>query len=47
MNFPAISETGHLECECEALGRQIDQAVYQLFGLTEEVIKIVEGKADA
>ncbi len=47
MNFPAISETGHLERECEALDRQIDQAVYELYVLTEEEIKNVERKEDA
>lgn len=38
------SETARLERECEALDRQIDQAVYELYGLTEEEIKVVEGK---
>ncbi len=38
------SETTRLERECEALERQIDQAVYELYGLTEEEIKVVEGK---
>ena len=33
-----------LERECEALDRQIDQALYELYGLTEEEIKVVEGK---
>ncbi|MBU1299833.1 MAG: hypothetical protein KKB77_11905 [Bacteroidetes bacterium] len=33
-----------LEIQTEALGRQIDNAVYELYGLTEEEIKIVEGK---
>ncbi|HNB58221.1 MAG TPA: hypothetical protein PKV06_14705, partial [bacterium] len=38
------SERDRLEMMCEALDRQIDDAVYQLYGLTEEEIKIVEGK---
>ncbi len=38
------SETTRLERECEALDRQIDQAVYELYGLTEEEIRVVEGK---
>ncbi len=38
------AETSRLERECEALDRQIDQAVYELYGLTEEEIKVVEGK---
>jgi predicted nucleic acid-binding Zn-ribbon protein len=38
------AETTRLERECEALDRQIDQAVYELYGLTEEEIKVVEGK---
>jgi type I restriction-modification system DNA methylase subunit len=32
------------ERECEGLDRQIDERVYELYGLTEEEIKIVEGK---
>lgn len=36
------AETTRLERECETLDRQIDQAVYELYGLTEEEIKIVE-----
>lgn len=36
--------TTRLERECEALDRQIDQAVYELYSLTEEEIKVVEGK---
>ena len=34
-----MSRTLFLECE-----RQIDQMVYELYGLTEDEIKIVEGK---
>ena len=30
--------------ECESLDRQIDQLVCELYGLTEEEIKVVEGK---
>ncbi len=40
------AETSRLERECESLDRQIDQAVYELYGLTEEEIKVVEGKKD-
>jgi hypothetical protein len=32
-----------LNCKCETLDKQIDKLVYQLYGLTEEEIKIVEG----
>ncbi len=35
------AETTRLERECESLDRQIDEAVYQLYGLTEEEIKIM------
>jgi adenine-specific DNA-methyltransferase len=35
------AETTRLERECETLDRQIDQAVYELYGLTEEEIKII------
>ena len=33
-----------LENKCSNLDKQIDKLVYQLYGLTEEEIKIVEGK---
>jgi type I restriction-modification system DNA methylase subunit len=36
------AETTRLERECESLDRQIDQAVYELYGLTEEEIRVVE-----
>ena len=36
----AITNTAH---EKTALQRQIDQLVYELYGLTDEEIKIVEG----
>jgi type I restriction-modification system DNA methylase subunit len=35
-------EATQLEKLCESLDREIDQAVYELYGLTEEEIKIVE-----
>jgi type I restriction-modification system DNA methylase subunit len=38
------SEKNRLDIQIEALDRQIDAAVYELYGLTEEEIKIVEGK---
>jgi len=38
------AEKNRLEIQIEALDRQIDAAVYELYGLTEEEIKIVEGK---
>ncbi len=37
------SDKNYLERKCEQLDKQIDQLVYQLYGLTEEEIKIVEG----
>jgi hypothetical protein len=33
-----------LQCQIEATDRQIDALVYELYGLTEEEIKIVEGR---
>lgn len=33
-----------LELHCATLDFQIDEAVYELYGLAEEEIKIVEGK---
>lgn len=36
------SDKNYLERKCEALDNQIDKLVYELYGLTEEEIKIVE-----
>ena len=38
------SDKTYLERKCETLDKQIDELVYSLYGLTEEEIKIVEGK---
>ncbi len=38
------AETHRLEAHCASLDRQIVAAVYELYGLTEEEIAIVEGK---
>ena len=38
------AERNRLEMLCNSLDRQIDQAVYELYGLTEEEIKVVEGE---
>lgn len=38
------AEVNRLELAVENLERQIDEAVYEFYGLTEEEIKIVEGK---
>jgi type I restriction-modification system DNA methylase subunit len=38
------AETNRFEHLCQTLDRQIDEAVYELYGLTEEEIKIVEVK---
>jgi adenine-specific DNA-methyltransferase len=37
------SERAPLERKCEYLDSEIDKLVYQLYGLTEEEIRIVEG----
>jgi len=37
-------EKNRLDIQIEALDRQIDEAVYELYGLTEEEIRIVEGR---
>lgn len=37
-------DKNYLTRKCEQLDKEIDQLVYQLYGLTEEEIKIVEGK---
>ena len=38
------SDKNYLKRKCETLDKQIDELVYKLYGLTEEEIKIVEGK---
>jgi hypothetical protein len=38
------AEKNRLELQCESLDRQIDEAVYELYGLTAQEIRIVEGK---
>ena len=44
----AEAKTGHeqtlLQRQIDATDRQIDKLVYELYGLTEEEIKIVEGQ---
>jgi hypothetical protein len=37
------SDKAQLERKCDYLDHEIDSLVYQLYGLTEEEIKIVEG----
>ena len=37
-------DKNYLQRKCHTLDKQIDELVYQLYGLTEEEIKIVEGK---
>lgn len=37
-------EINRLKKLCASLDRKIDEAVYELYGLTEEEIKTVEGK---
>lgn len=37
------SDKNYLTRKCETLDKQIDELVYELYGLTEEEIKIVEG----
>ena len=36
------SDKNYLNRKCEQLDKEIDQLVYELYGLTEEEIKIVE-----
>jgi len=38
-----ISPIGAIDRQIDATDRQIDQLVYELYGLTEEKIRIVEG----
>jgi len=37
------SDKSYLERKCSSIDKQIDEFVYQLYGLMEEEIKIVEG----
>jgi hypothetical protein len=39
------AETNRLDLLCQTLDRQIGEEVYELYGLTEEEIKIVEGRS--
>ena len=43
-NAKTEAETNRFELLCQTLNHQIDEAVYELYGLTGEEIKIVEGK---
>jgi len=43
-NAKTEAETNRFEMQCQTLDRQIDEAVYELYGLTPEEIAIVEGK---
>jgi predicted nucleic acid-binding Zn-ribbon protein len=43
-NAKTEAETNRLEMQCQTLDRQIDEAVYEFYGLTAEEIKIVERK---
>lgn len=36
------NEKTRLQCEIDATDREIDQLVYELYGLTDDEIKIVE-----
>jgi len=38
------SDKNYLQRKCERIDKEIDQLVYNLYGLTEEEIKIVEGE---
>ncbi|MCG3126008.1 MAG: hypothetical protein CHACPFDD_00836 [Phycisphaerae bacterium] len=48
---PAAARTAHdktaLQRQIEATDRQIDRLVYELYGLTEDEIRIVEAATDA
>ena len=43
-NAKTEAETNRLEMQCQTIDRQIDEVVYQLYGLTAEEIRTVEGK---
>jgi len=38
------SNKDYLQRKCDSIDKQIDQLIYQLYGLTEEEIRIVEGE---
>ena len=42
-NIELTTETNLVERQIEATDKQIDALVYELYGLTEEEIRIVEG----
>ncbi len=39
-----VGKKERIEKEIEATDREIDQRVYDLYGLTEEEVKVVEGE---
>jgi len=41
----ALTQEKIIRRKCATLDKQIDELVYQLYGLTEEEIKIVEERA--
>ena len=43
-NVKTDKDKTYYENKCNTLDRQIDRLVYELYGLTEEEIKIVEGE---
>jgi len=45
-NKTMTAKSVDLQADTSALEGEIDQLVYQLYGLSEDEVKIVEGKAD-
>jgi hypothetical protein len=46
MSSQRDSEKGQLQRKCDYIDGEIDKLVYQLYGLTGEEIKVVEGESD-
>ncbi len=42
-NAKTEAETNRLEMQCQTIDRRIDEAVYELYGLTEDEIRVLEG----
>ena len=43
MNVDAIKDRASLQCEIAATDAEIDELVYELYGITDEVRRIIEG----
>lgn len=43
-HHPKLLEKNRIQCEIASMYRAIDNVVYELYGLSEEEVRIVEGE---